>query len=303
MIRTTGAAYRSRCSTAPASYPLQASRRRQCRVRISRFDGNVEQTFLIELVQTTTGLNLEQVQDAVAALLAEGDNVTLTYDDAAGTLTIAASGGGAGDGTDQTARDAALAAQQAADTAQGAADTAQGEIDTHEASTHNTDQTARNRGATARTEAQEAQTTVDDHIANHPGNGGGNGTPHTEQRVLQQDPMGSAATLGKFQIDPTGNAYGTVPDTELGVLATGDFTVFNHADYAGELDFEPNAQSFPLGEHYFLIVDHKLRVTIASTAYPGTNEWADGDWSDLLAGRKVSRGARQRCRGIAPCSS
>ena len=146
--------------------------------------GNVEQTFLIELVQTTTGLNLEQVQDAVAALLAEGDNVTLTYDDAAGTLTIAATGGGAGDGTDQTARDAALAAQQAADTAQGAADTAQGEIDTHEASTHNTDSVARNRGATARTEAQEAQTTVDDHIANHPGNGGGNGTPHTEQRVF-----------------------------------------------------------------------------------------------------------------------
>ena len=199
---------------------------------------------------------------------------------------------GGGGGTDQTARDAALAAQQAADTAQGAADTAQGEIDTHEASTHNTDSVARNRGATARTEAQDAQTDIDDHIANHPGNGGGNGTPHTEQRVLQQDPMGSAATLGKFQIDPTGNAYGTVPDTELGVLATGDFTVFNHADYAGELDFEPNAQSFPLGEHYFLIVDHKLRVTIASTAYPGTNEWADGDWSDLLVAGARYRGVR-----------
>ena len=195
-------------------------------------------------------------------------------------------------GVDQTARDAALSAQQAADTAQGAADTAQGEIDTHEASTHNTDTTARNRGTTARNEAQEAQTTVDDHIANHPGNGGGGGTPHTEQRVLQQDPQGTAATLGKFQIDPTGNAYGTVPDTELGVLATGDFTVFNHADYAGELDFEPNAQSFPLGEHYFLIVDHKLRVTIASTAYPGTNEWADGDWSNILLPGARYRGVR-----------
>ena len=196
-------------------------------------------------------------------------------------------------GVDQTARDAALAAQQAADTAQADADTAQGEIDTHEASTHNTDTTARNRGTTARNEAQEAQTTVDDHIANHPGNGGGGGgTPHTEQRVLQQDPQGTAATLGKFQIDPTGNAYGTVPDTELGVLATGDFTVFNHADYAGELDFEPNAQSFPLGEHYFLIVDHKLRVTIASTAYPGTNEWADGDWSNILLPGARYRGVR-----------
>ena len=96
--------------------------------------GNVERTFLIEIVQDSTGLTLEQVQDAVAAMLAEGDNVTLTYDDAAGQLVIAATGGGGGGGVDQTARDAALAAQQAADTAQADADTAQGEIDTHEAS-------------------------------------------------------------------------------------------------------------------------------------------------------------------------
>jgi hypothetical protein len=32
----------------------------------------------------------EQIDDRVAALLAEGDNITLTYDDGAGTLTIAA---------------------------------------------------------------------------------------------------------------------------------------------------------------------------------------------------------------------
>ena len=60
--------------------------------------GNVERTFLIEIVQDSTGLTLEQVQDAVAAMLAEGDNVTLTYDDAAGQLTIAATGGGEGGG-------------------------------------------------------------------------------------------------------------------------------------------------------------------------------------------------------------
>lgn len=40
------------------------------------------------------GLLTEEVDDRVAALLTAGSNVTLTYDDVAGTLTIAASGGG-----------------------------------------------------------------------------------------------------------------------------------------------------------------------------------------------------------------
>ncbi|WP_052659177.1 hypothetical protein [Pseudomonas sp. LFM046] len=38
----------------------------------------------------------EAVDDRVAALLVQGSNITLTYDDAAGTLTIAAAGGGSG---------------------------------------------------------------------------------------------------------------------------------------------------------------------------------------------------------------
>lgn len=38
----------------------------------------------------------EAVQDAVAAVLAQGTNVTLTYDDVANTLTVAAAGGGGG---------------------------------------------------------------------------------------------------------------------------------------------------------------------------------------------------------------
>ncbi len=40
------------------------------------------------------GLTTEQVDDRVAALLVAGSNVTLTYNDGAGTLTIASSGGG-----------------------------------------------------------------------------------------------------------------------------------------------------------------------------------------------------------------
>lgn len=41
------------------------------------------------------GASSEQIDDRVAALLAAGSNVTLTYDDVANTLTIAATGGGA----------------------------------------------------------------------------------------------------------------------------------------------------------------------------------------------------------------
>lgn len=49
----------------------------------------------------TEGTNLyytdERVDDRVNALLVAGSNITLTYDDGANTLTIAASGGGGGD--------------------------------------------------------------------------------------------------------------------------------------------------------------------------------------------------------------
>lgn len=38
----------------------------------------------------------ELIDDRVAALLAEGANITLTYDDTSNTLTIASSGGGGG---------------------------------------------------------------------------------------------------------------------------------------------------------------------------------------------------------------
>ena len=228
--------------------------------------GNVERTFLIEIVQDSTGLTLEQVQDAVAAMLAEGDNVTLAYDDAAGQLTIAATGGGGGGGgVDQTARDDAAAAQA--------------EIDAHEAATHNTDPVARNRATTARNEAATAQTTIDTHEVGHP-----------EQRVFNQAPNASADTLGKFQIDPQGNAYTTEPDTEHGTAQSADFARFTHADYIGELSGEPNPLAQSLGSYYFLIVDHKLQVT-ANNAF-GVLRWEDASWSDLLVVDAEYRGVR-----------
>ena len=63
-----------------------------------------------------------------------------------------------GGGADQTARDAAAAAQ-------GAAATAQADLDAHEASTHNTDQTARTAAANARATAEQSQADLDAHEA------------------------------------------------------------------------------------------------------------------------------------------
>ena len=174
-------------------------------------------------------------------------------------------GGTGGDGTDQVARDAA--------------DAAQAEIDAHEAATHNTDPVARNRGTTARNEAQAAQEAIDDHEVDHP-----------TQRVLNQDPNASANTLGRFQIDPQGNAYTTTPDTEHGTAQSADFARFTHADYIGELSGEPNPLAQTLGTYYFLIVDHKLQVT-ANNSF-GQLRWEDAPWSDLLVTGAGYRGAR-----------
>jgi hypothetical protein len=63
-------------------------------------------------IETTAGLTLEQMQDAVAAMLQPGVGMDVfTYDDTAGTLTIATSGGGGGGGlTTEDVRDAIAAA-------------------------------------------------------------------------------------------------------------------------------------------------------------------------------------------------
>ena len=127
---------------------------------------------------------------------------------------------------------------------------------------------------------------------------GGGGGAHTEQRVLEQDPNATADTLGKFQIDPQGNAYTTTPDTEHGTAAAGDFARFTHADYIGELSGEPNPLAQTLGIYYFLIVDHKLQVT-ANNAF-GQLRWQDANWSDLLVSGASYRGARDNDASALP---
>ena len=85
----------------------------------------------------------------------------------------------------------------------------------------------------------EVTTAIATHTAETEHGGGGGGT-HTEQRVLDQDPVGSAATDGKLQIASDGKVYSTIPDIELGVLATGDFAPFDHANYIGAFSGDPN---------------------------------------------------------------
>ena len=119
-----------------------------------------------------------------------------------------------------------------------------------------------------------------------------------EQRVLNQDPNASADTLGKFQVDPQGNAYTTTPDTEHGTAQTADFARFTHADYIGELSGEPNPLAQTLGTYYFLIVDHKLQVT-ANNSF-GQLRWEDAAWSDLLVPGAGYRGVRANDAAAIP---
>ena len=67
------------------------------------------------------------------------------------SLDLPAGMGGMFSGTDQTARDAAAAAQS--------------EIDAHERATHNTDITARSTARNARQVGEQAQTAVETHKA------------------------------------------------------------------------------------------------------------------------------------------
>ena len=110
----------------------------------------------------------------------------------------------------------------------------------------------------------------------------GGGGAGTEQRVLDQEPVGTVDTFGKLQIASSGYAYSTIPETELGVLATGDFENFDHAMYIGAFSFEPNPLSVSVGTYYFLTVDYKLRKTVVDPNDAALSVWEDAPWSEIL---------------------
>lgn len=62
-----------------------------------RFTINVLKTALAMVAGDVAGLD-ERIQDIVAGMLVQGANMTLTYDDTAGTLTVASAGGGGSGG-------------------------------------------------------------------------------------------------------------------------------------------------------------------------------------------------------------
>ena len=114
----------------------------------------------------STGAAVAAAQEAMGSpgnpvtnVAISGGNLVVTFDDGT-TRDETLPAGMTGDGTDQTARDAAAAAQSTADGATTVAAAAQSDIDAHEAGPHNTDAGARTAAAAAAATAATAQTTA-----------------------------------------------------------------------------------------------------------------------------------------------
>ena len=92
-----------------------------------------------------------------------GADLVITFDDGT-TRDEPLPAGMTGGGEDQTARDAAAAAQSTADGAASAAANAQSEIDEHEAAPHNADTTARTAASAAQARADDAFALADEKV-------------------------------------------------------------------------------------------------------------------------------------------
>ena len=119
----------------------------------------------------TTGAAVAAAQEAMGSagnpvtnVAISGGNLVVTFDDGT-TRDETLPAGMTDDGADQTARDAAAAAQSTADGATTVAAAAQSDIDAHEAGPHNTDATARSVAQSARTTAEQAQAGLEAHEA------------------------------------------------------------------------------------------------------------------------------------------
>ena len=135
------------------------------------------------------------VGNPVTNVAISGGNLVVTFDDGTTRDDPLPAGMTGGDGTDQTARDAA-------DGAQTAADAAQADLDTHEGTPHNHDATARDAAATAQAAADAAQADLDTH----------EGTPHNHDTAARaaaataQARADDAHTLADEKVDTTGAA-------------------------------------------------------------------------------------------------
>ena len=153
-----------------------------------------------------------------------GGELVITFAD--GTVeNLTSTPGMGGDGTDQTARELAAAAQAEIDdheasihntdaVARNAASAAQSDIDGHEVSTHNQDITARTAATSAQTAADTAQADIDDHEANHPGGGGGG----TDDQTAAEVPVTATSFTGNLGSGDTDvqTALDTIDSLSLG---------------------------------------------------------------------------------------
>ncbi len=183
-----------------------------------------------------------------------GGNLVVTFDDGT-TRDDPLPAGMTGDGTDQTARDAAaqaqsdidvhkasphnmdITAQSVAFNARQTAEQAQTAIETHRNSTHNTDMTAR-------TAAAAAQADIDVHKANHPSGGAGvDQTARDAAAAAQADIDAHEVTTHNTDTvarSTARNARQTAEQAQTG-LETHEATPHNHD--AGARTAAANAQS------------------------------------------------------------
>ena len=150
----------------------------------------------------STGEAVAAAQEAVGTtgnpvtnVAISGGNLVVTFDDGTTRDDPLPAGMTGGDGTDQTARDAA-------DGAQGTADAAQADLDAHEGTPHNHDATARDAAAAAQTAADAAQADLDTH-ERAPHNT--DGTARTAASAAQAR-ADDAYTLADGKVDTTGAA-------------------------------------------------------------------------------------------------
>ena len=130
--------------------------------------------------------------NAVVGLSISGGMLVVTFaDGTTDDLDLPAGMGGMFSGTDQTARDAAAAAQST--------------IETHEASEHNTDITARSTARNARQVGEQAQTTIETHEASEHNH---DATARTAARAAQTTADTARTELTAHEGTPHGGGGG-----------------------------------------------------------------------------------------------